>query len=69
MVKIEQRINTKFPVVLTKTATKPFNLLCEACGENTLSRAHVFEWHNRCSEGREDVDDDKLPAGTVTKNW
>jgi len=34
-------------------------LLCEAYGENALSRAHVFEWHKRFSEGREDVEHDK----------
>jgi hypothetical protein len=36
-----------------------FNLLCETYGDNTLSRAFVFEWHKRFSEGREDVEDDK----------
>jgi hypothetical protein len=34
-----------------------FNLLCEANGENILSRAHVFEWHKMFSEGRDDVED------------
>jgi hypothetical protein len=24
-------------------------------GKNTLLRAHLFEWHKRFSEGREDV--------------
>jgi hypothetical protein len=34
-------------------------LLLEAPEENTLSRAHVLEWHIRFSEGREDVEDDE----------
>jgi len=44
---------------LKKIATETFNLLHEAYGENTLPRAHVFEWHKRFSEGRVDVEDDK----------
>jgi hypothetical protein len=39
-----------------ETATKTFNLLCEAHEENTSSTAHVFEWHWRFSEGRQDVE-------------
>jgi hypothetical protein len=33
-------------------------------GENTLSRACVFEWHSRFSEGRE-VGNDKWPGCLV----
>jgi hypothetical protein len=34
-------------------------MLQEAYRENSLSRAHVFEWHKRFSEGREDVEGDE----------
>jgi transposase len=64
--KIEQRVNIKFLVKLKKTATETFNMLREAYGENTLSRARVFEWHKRFSEGREDVEDDARPGRPVT---
>jgi hypothetical protein len=53
-------------VKLKKTATEMLNLLCEAYGENTLSRACVFELHKRFSEGREDVADDKWSVFPVT---
>jgi hypothetical protein len=46
-------------VQLKKIATEMFSLFCEAYGQNTLSRAVVFEWHKRFSEGREDMEDDK----------
>jgi hypothetical protein len=49
-------------VKLKKAATEIFNLLCEAYGENTLSRAHVFEWHKRFSEGRENAEEYKRPC-------
>jgi hypothetical protein len=35
---------------LKKTATE-----IEGYAENSLSRAHVFEWHKKFSEGTEDV--------------
>jgi hypothetical protein len=47
-------------VKLKKNATEMFNLLCEAYGENIISRACVFEWHERFPEGTEDVEDDNL---------
>jgi hypothetical protein len=53
-------------VKVKKTATKTFNLLCQACGENTLLRPRLFKWHNRFSEGREDVKDDEQPGCPVT---
>jgi len=63
--KIEVQANIKFLVKLNKIATEMFNLLCEVYGENTLSRAHMFEWYKRFSEGREGMEDDKKtwPSG------
>jgi len=34
-------------------------LLSEAYEENSLSTAHVFEWHKTFTERREDVEDDE----------
>jgi hypothetical protein len=43
-----------------------FQLLREVNGEDTLSRARVFEWHRRFLGGREDVEDDERPGRPVT---
>jgi len=44
--KSEQGVNIKFLVKLKKSATETFQLLTEAYGEECMSRARVFEWHN-----------------------
>jgi hypothetical protein len=41
-------------------------LLREVYGEDTLSRARVFEWNRRFLGGREDVEDDERPGSPVT---
>jgi hypothetical protein len=56
--KSEQRVNIKFLVKLKKSAMETFQLLTEAYSEDCMSRARVFEWHKRFSEGRESVIDD-----------
>ncbi|GFV10826.1 putative transposable element [Trichonephila clavipes] len=45
-----------------KSATKTFQILTKAYGDQTLSRTHVFQWYKRFSGGRVSVEDDK-PAG------
>jgi hypothetical protein len=50
-------------VKLKKSETETFQLLAEAYGEDSMSLAHVFEWHERFSEGRESVEDDIATAG------
>jgi len=64
--KHEQRINVKFLVKLKKTPTECYKLLREAYGENSLSRARVFEWYKRFSEGRESTEDDQRPGRPVS---
>ena len=59
--KSEQRVNIKFLVKLKKFATEAIQLLTEAYGEDCLSRARVFEWHKRFSEGRESLKYDNRP--------
>jgi hypothetical protein len=56
---IEQRVNIKFLVKLRKTATETFIVLREVYGKDALSRARVFAWHKRFSEGIEDVEDEE----------
>jgi hypothetical protein len=53
-----ERVNIKFLVKLKKSATETFQLLTEVYGEDCMSRARVFEWHKRFSEGRESVKHD-----------
>jgi hypothetical protein len=57
--KIEQSTNIKFLAKLKTTATDTYKLLHEVYGEDTLSRARVFEWHRRFLGEREDVEDDE----------
>ena len=64
--KHEQRINLKFLVKLNKTPTECYKLLQEAYGDSSLSRARVFEWCKRFSEGRESTEDDQRPGRPVT---
>jgi hypothetical protein len=58
--------NIKFLAKLKKTATETYQLLCEVYGEDTLSRARIFEWQRRFLGGREDVEDDERPGRPVT---
>jgi hypothetical protein len=47
-------------VKLKTTGTETFNMLCEVYGENnTISTAHMSEWHKRFSEERQDMEDDE----------
>ena len=48
----------KFLVQHGKTPTEVLTLLQEVCGDDTMSRTPLFEWHRRFKEGREEVEDD-----------
>jgi hypothetical protein len=61
-----ERTNIKFLPKLKKTDTETCQLLREVYGEDTLSRARVFEWHRRFLGVREDVEDDEQPGRPVT---
>ncbi|GFU76771.1 hypothetical protein TNCV_4519291 [Trichonephila clavipes] len=41
---------------------KTFQILTETYGDETLSRAYMFEWYKRSSRGRVSVEDDE-PTG------
>ena len=55
---VKQPINLKFLVLFGKTPTEALKLLQEVYGDDTMSRTHLFEWHRRFKEGREEVEDD-----------
>ena len=61
-----EQVNIKFLVKLKKSATETFQLLTEIYGEECMSRACVFEWHIRFSEGRESMKDDDCPGRSRT---
>ncbi|GFW98950.1 uncharacterized protein TNCV_1781691 [Trichonephila clavipes] len=42
-----------------KSTTKTFQILTEAYGDETLSRAYAFEWHKRISWERDSVEDER----------
>ena len=54
---LDQRINLKFLVKLKKTLTESLKMLQEAYGDQAMSRARVFEWHQRFRKGEENVED------------
>ncbi|GFW99547.1 hypothetical protein TNCV_3417801 [Trichonephila clavipes] len=55
----KRRINIKFRVKPKKSPMKIFQILTDAYGYETLSRAHVFEWYKRFSKGKDSVKDDE----------
>ena len=57
--KTEQRVNLKFLVKLNKTVTECLQMLPDVYREDCVSRARVFEWHKRFTEGRMSVEDHK----------
>ena len=63
---VEQRIDLKFLAKLGKTPSKCFALLQQVYKEETMSRAHAFEWHKRFREGREECEDDQRSGKPVT---
>ena len=57
---------SNFSLNWKKTPTECYKLLQEAYGDNSLSRARVFKWCKRFSEGRESTEDDQHPGRPVT---
>jgi hypothetical protein len=55
-------VNIKFLVKLKKSAIETFHLVTEAYDEESMSRACVFEWYKRFSEGRESLKGDDRPG-------
>jgi len=55
----EQRVCIKVCANLGKSATETLTMIQQAFGDQTLSRAQVFQWHTRFMTGRRSVDDDE----------
>ena len=56
---MEQRVCIRFCHKLGKTATETYQMLLLAYGDETMSRARVFEWFKRFKEGRTTVESDE----------
>jgi hypothetical protein len=55
---LEQQINVKFCVKISKSVSGTLALLTLDCGKYAMKKLSFFEWHRRFKEGREDVQDD-----------
>ena len=60
--KLETRAVIKFCKDLGKTPTDTYKMLQKSRREKCVSRALVFKWHKRLSEGRESLQDDSRPG-------
>jgi hypothetical protein len=64
---LEQRINIKFQLKIGKSASETLALLRVAYGEYAMKKSNVFEWHRRCKEEQEDVQDDPRSGQPQTR--
>jgi hypothetical protein len=63
---LEQRINIKLCVKVSKSGSETLALLTVAYGEYAMKESSVSEWYMRLMEGRKDVQDD--PKKWAAKN-
>lgn len=63
---LEQRIQIKLYVRLSKSASGTLEMLRVVYGEEVMSRARVSDWHKRFKEGRDDISDDALSGNIIT---
>ena len=56
----------KFCCKVDFSATKTVEMIQKAYDDATLSRTTIFEWHERCREGRESVKDDERSGRPTT---
>ena len=54
-----ERYSIKFCVKLSYNPLRTIELLQQAYGDSALSRARVYEWHRRFSDGGESIEDDE----------
>ena len=60
----EQRVCIKFCANLGKSATETLEMIQLGFGDQSLSRAQVFQWHTRFKTGRTSVDDERTGRPT-----
>jgi hypothetical protein len=64
--KTEQRVTIKLFVKLKKIMTENFSFLRVTYEKDAISRARLFEWYQRFTEGRGYVEDYERPGRPVT---
>jgi len=65
-VKLEQRANIKFCVILCKSGAETFEMIRRAYRNEAMSRARCFEWDARFKRGRTSLEDDERSGRTST---
>jgi hypothetical protein len=60
----EHRVCIKFCAKLGKSVTVTLTMIQQAFGDQSLSRAQVFQWYARFKTGRTSVDDDEHTGRT-----
>jgi hypothetical protein len=59
MLQFQQWANVKFCQKLGISASKPFQMIKQAYGEEALGRSAVFKWHKRFAQGRDSLEYDE----------
>jgi len=67
-VKLEQRANIKFCVILGKSGAETFEMIRRACRNKAMSRARCFEWHARFKRGRTSLEDSERTGRPSTSS-
>jgi hypothetical protein len=62
----EQRVCIKSCANLGKSASETLTITQQAFGDQSLSRAQVFQWYTRFKTGRTSVDDDEHTGRTTS---
>jgi hypothetical protein len=66
---MEQRMNTKFCLKLSKSPTEAYGMLQTVCDDEALRCSSVFEWFKRFKDGREDLlDNPKSGSPSTSRN-
>jgi predicted ArsR family transcriptional regulator len=67
MSQFEQWENIKFHQKLGKSASKTFQMIKQAYGEEALGRIAVFKWDKRFAQGRDSLEDTGQPRTVRTE--
>lgn len=57
--KVDRRLRVRFRVENGMKCSDALKMFTAAFGESTTSRNKVYEWYERFTDGRENVDDDE----------
>jgi len=58
-VKLEQRANLKFCMIVGKSGAETFEMIRRAYGDEAVSCARCFKWHACFKKGRTSLEDDE----------